>query len=100
MKRQGYECVEIYLHSPIRLYGMVLSYVQDVFREWYLVKPKANFISTTTTTIIIITIIIIIIIIIITTTTTTTTTTIICPCVFDYTSLRFSRFSHWRTGDN
>jgi hypothetical protein len=32
------ECVELYLHSPIRLHGVVLSYVQDVFMPWCLVK--------------------------------------------------------------
>jgi len=37
---QGYECVKLYLHSPIRLHGVLLSELRDVFMPWTHLKRE------------------------------------------------------------
>jgi hypothetical protein len=43
VKWSSYECEELYLHSSIRLQGVVLSSVQDKSSWRYLVGPRDNF---------------------------------------------------------
>jgi len=37
---QVYVCVEVYLHFPIFLRGVMFSYAQNVFMAWCLVKYR------------------------------------------------------------